>query len=46
MAVLSLTIGALFFIIINHLSRAGWSVVIRRIAELFMSNVTLMAVQL
>lgn len=31
--VLTLALGALFFIIITHLTRAGWSIVVRRIAE-------------
>ena len=30
---LSLALGALFFIILQHLTRAGWSVVVRRLAE-------------
>ena len=30
---LSLSLGALFFVILHHLTRAGWSVVVRRIAE-------------
>ena len=29
----SIAIGALFFVLLQHLTRAGWSVVIRRIAE-------------
>ena len=33
---LTLAIGSLFFVIIQHLVRAGWSVVVRRVAELFM----------
>ncbi len=31
--VLSLSLGGLFFTMIQHLTRAGWSVVVRRIAE-------------
>ncbi len=31
--VLSLVLGALIFVIIQHLVRAGWSVVVRRVAE-------------
>lgn len=34
MAALSLPIGALFFIAIQHITRAGWSVVVRRMAEI------------
>jgi hypothetical protein len=30
---LSISLGALFFVIIQHLTRAGWSVVVRRVAE-------------
>jgi hypothetical protein len=41
---LSLTLGALFFVLIQHLTRAGWSVVIRRFAEGFAANSFLMAV--
>ncbi len=35
---LSLSLGALFFVIIQHLVRAGWSVVVRRVAELVAAN--------
>ncbi|MDP6928920.1 MAG: hypothetical protein QF412_04380 [Planctomycetota bacterium] len=31
--VLSLCLGGMFFVLVQHLSRAGWSVVVRRIAE-------------
>jgi hypothetical protein len=41
---LSLSLGALFFTILHHLTRAGWSVVVRRIAETLAGNVLLMAV--
>ena len=41
---LSLSLGALFFVILQHLTRAGWSVVVRRIAEVLAANVWLMAV--
>lgn len=30
---LSIALGALFFVILQHLTRAGWSVVLRRLAE-------------
>jgi len=33
---LTVTIGCLFFVLIQHLCRAGWSAVVRRIAELVM----------
>lgn len=39
---LSLSVGALFFVLTQHVSRAGWSVVIRRTAEGFAANVALM----
>ncbi len=32
---LSICLGALFFVMVQHLARAGWSASIRRIAELF-----------
>jgi len=41
---LSLSLGALFFVLLQHLTRAGWSVVVRRIAEVLAANVWLMAV--
>jgi hypothetical protein len=41
---LALSLGALFFVMLQHVTRAGWSVVIRRIAETVAGNVWLMAV--
>jgi hypothetical protein len=41
---LSLSLGALFFVLIHHLVRAGWSTTLRRIAELMAANVAPMAV--
>ncbi len=38
--VLSASLGALFFVIIQHLTHAGWSVTVRRPAELIASNLT------
>ncbi|MEI8019318.1 MAG: quinol:cytochrome C oxidoreductase [Schlesneria sp.] len=35
----SLSLGALFFISIQFLTRAGWSVVLRRIAEIFAASI-------
>ena len=32
---LTITLGCLFFVIVVHLTRAGWSATVRRIAELF-----------
>ncbi len=36
--ILSLALGGLFFVIIQHLARAGWSVAVRRVAEAMASN--------
>jgi hypothetical protein len=41
---LSLSLGALFFVMLQHVTRAGWSVVVRRVAEAMAANVWLMAV--
>ena len=41
---MTLTLGSLFFVLIHYLSRAGWSVVLRRVPELLMKNITLMIV--
>ncbi|PQO25231.1 quinol:cytochrome C oxidoreductase [Blastopirellula marina] len=41
---LSISLGALFFVPIHHLTRAGWSVVIRRVAELLSQNLIPMAI--
>lgn len=35
----SLSLGALFFTVLQHLTRAAWSVVIRRLAEVMASNI-------
>lgn len=35
---LSISLGGLFFVIVQHLTRAGWSVVVRRVAELVAAN--------
>jgi hypothetical protein len=39
---LSVALGGLFFVLLQHLTRAGWSVVVRRIAEAIAANVHLM----
>ena len=44
MLFLSISLGALGFVMINHLVRAGWSVTIRRVIECFMKNLALMAI--
>ncbi len=40
---LTLSLGGLFFVIIQHLTRAGWSVVVRRVAELVAANTAVVA---
>jgi hypothetical protein len=40
----SLSLGALFFIAIQLLTRAAWSVVVRRIAEIFAASITINAI--
>jgi hypothetical protein len=37
--VLSIALGAFFFVILQHATRAGWSVVVRRLAELLAANI-------
>eukprot|EP01051_Picozoa_sp_SAG22_P016811 SAG22_NODE_2460_length_2546_cov_1.366980_1_plen_359_part_10 len=39
---MTLTLGALFFVMILHITRAGWGVVVRRMAEHIMQNMGLM----
>lgn len=41
--VLSISLGALFFVAVLHVTRSGWGVVVRRIAELLAANVGLVA---
>lgn len=41
---LSLSLGALVFVMIQHLSRAGWSVVLRRISEAVAANTMFLVV--
>lgn len=43
---LSLSLGALFFVALQHVTRAGWSVVVRRMAEIVAANMPMMAVLL
>lgn len=38
----SISLGALFFVIVQHLTRAGWSVAVRRIAEVLAATTPLM----
>jgi hypothetical protein len=42
--VLSLSLGGLFFVVIQHLTRAGWSVLVRRPAESLAAALPLVAV--
>lgn len=42
--VLSISLGSLFFVLIQHLMRAGWAVVVRRLSEFFALNVVFLAV--
>lgn len=41
---LTISIGCLFFVLIQHLCRAGWSIVVRRIAELVMIMIIPLAI--
>ncbi|MBN1854129.1 MAG: quinol:cytochrome C oxidoreductase, partial [Pirellulales bacterium] len=41
---LSITLGALFFVALQHVVRAGWSIAIRRVAEILAANTSLMAI--
>jgi hypothetical protein len=41
---LGISLGGLFFVMLQHVTRAGWSVVVRRIAETVACNVGPMAV--
>ena len=39
---LSISLGGLFFVLVSHLTRAGWSVVVRRCGEMVASTLPLM----
>ena len=41
---LSISLGALFFVLLQHLVKAGWSVTVRRLAEVLAANTLCMAV--
>ncbi|MEX2214736.1 MAG: hypothetical protein WD768_11440 [Phycisphaeraceae bacterium] len=41
---LSIALGALFFVLIQHLTRAGWSVAVRRMAEVLAAAMPALAV--
>jgi hypothetical protein len=40
---LSISLGALFFVLLQHATRAGWSVNVRRVAEWYAATMPLMA---
>jgi hypothetical protein len=40
----TISLGAMFFVLIQFLTRSGWSVVVRRVPEVLMSNISLMAI--
>jgi len=44
MFALSLVLGMLFFVMLQHVTDAGWSVVVRRPAEQFLSAIPLLAI--
>jgi len=41
--VLSLVLGALYFVVLHHLTHSGWSVVVRRVSEALSATVPLLA---
>jgi hypothetical protein len=41
---LSISLGALFFVALQHVTRAGWSVTVRRLAELLAGNMPVLAI--
>ncbi|MBL8890030.1 MAG: quinol:cytochrome C oxidoreductase [Planctomycetaceae bacterium] len=41
---ISISLGALFFVLIQHLTRAGWSVAVRRIAEVMAGTIPYLAI--
>jgi hypothetical protein len=42
--VLSLALGALYFVVLHHLTHSGWSVVVRRVSEALSATLPLLAV--
>lgn len=42
--VLTIPIGCMFFVVIQHLTRAGWSVLVRRMAEFAMAAIPLFGI--
>lgn len=41
--VLTIALGSLFFVLLQHLTRAGWSVTVRRVAEIFTTSFPILA---
>ncbi len=41
--VLSLALGALYFVVLHHLTNSGWSVVVRRVAEAIVATLPFLA---
>ena len=41
---LSISLGGLFFVALQHAARAGWSVAVRRVGEIIAANILLMVV--
>ena len=41
---ISISLGALFIVLIQHLTKAGWSVAVRRIAEIMAGTIPYLAV--
>ena len=41
---LTLTLGAMFIVLLQYITSAGWSVVIRRVPEVLMSNIPVMII--
>src|SRR5512136_788421 len=44
--VLSLALGALYFVLLHHLTHSGWSVVVRRVSEALSATFPLLALLL
>ncbi len=42
--VLTISLGALWFTLVQHMTRAGWSVVLRRVSEAIAANLTWLAI--
>ncbi len=40
----TITVGCIFFVMIQHLSKAGWSVTVRRVAEILGCGILPMAI--